>query len=180
MMTVKDVSKLTGVSVRTLHHYDKIGLLKPATYTAAGYRLYDEAALETLQQILLFRELAFSLQEIKMIISSPHFDKQKALAQQIELLTLQKEHLENLIRFAQDIQEKGVNYMDYKAFDTRKIDAYRQAAKEKWGQTDTWREFEEKAKDRTKEDERLLGNDLMQLFVAFGAMKHLEPSSTEV
>ncbi len=77
MMTVKEVSRLTGVSVRTLQYYDQIGLLRPGTRTEAGYRLYDAAALETLQQILLFRELEFSLKEIAAILQSPHFDRKR-------------------------------------------------------------------------------------------------------
>ena len=93
MMTVNEVSKLTGVSIRTLQYYDKIGLLHPTDYTEAGYRLYDDAALETLQQILLFRELEFPLKDIKEIIGSPDFDRSKALEQQIELLELKKEGL---------------------------------------------------------------------------------------
>ena len=74
MMTVKQVSELTGVSVRTLQYYDRIGLLPPAEYTEAGYRLYDDSALERLQQVLLFRELEFPLKEIKSILESPAFD----------------------------------------------------------------------------------------------------------
>ena len=100
MMTVNEVSKLTGVSIRTLQYYDTIGLLPPAGYTEAGYRLYDDAAMERLQQILLFRELELPLKEIKRILDSPHFDRNRALEQQIELLTMKKEHLENLILFA--------------------------------------------------------------------------------
>lgn len=96
-LTVNEVSKLTGVSIRTLQYYDKIGLLKPTEYTKAGYRLYDDAALETLQQILLFRELEFPLKDIKNIVTSSGFDKNKALQQQIELLELKKEHIDNLI-----------------------------------------------------------------------------------
>ena len=90
MMTVNEVSKLAGVSIRTLQYYDSIGLLKPAEYTESGYRLYDDAAMERLQQILLFRELEFPLKEIKEIVTRPDFDKQKALEQQIELLTMKK------------------------------------------------------------------------------------------
>ena len=108
MMTVKEVSKLTGVSIRTLQYYDKIGLLKPAEYTESGYRLYDDTALEMLQQILLFKELEFPLKEIREIISRPDFDRNKALEQQIALLTMKKEHLENLIRFARGIKFTGV------------------------------------------------------------------------
>ena len=100
MMTVNEASKLTGVSIRTLQYYDTIGLLPPAGYTEAGYRLYDDTAMERLQQILLFRELEFPLKEIKRILDSPNFDRSKALEQQIELLTMKKEHLETLILFA--------------------------------------------------------------------------------
>ena len=118
MMTVKEVSRLTGVSVHTLQYYDQIGLLHPGTRTEAGYRLYDAATLETLQQILLFRELKFSLKEIAVILQNPHFDREKALEQQIELLTLQKRHLESLITLAENIRQTGGNAMDFTAFDT--------------------------------------------------------------
>jgi len=108
MMTVNEVSKLTGVSIRTLQYYDTIGLLKPVEYTGAGYRLYDDTSLERLQQILLFRELEFPLKEIKRIIDAPNFNRNRALEQQIELLTMKKEHLENLINFARGIKGIGV------------------------------------------------------------------------
>jgi len=91
MKTVKEVSKLAGVSVRTLHYYDTIGLLKPTEVTGAGHRLYDDTALERLQAILLFRELEFSLKEIKNIMDSSGFDRRKALEQQIKLLELKRE-----------------------------------------------------------------------------------------
>ena len=120
MMTVNEVSKLTGVSIRTLQYYDTIGLLKPIEYTESGYRLYDDTSLERLQQILLFKELEFPLKEIKKIIDAPNFDRNKALEQQIDLLTMKKEHLENLISFARGIKGIGVKYMDFKVFDTRK------------------------------------------------------------
>ena len=81
MKTVNEVSKLTGVSVRTLHHYDEIGLLKPTSTTEAGYRLYDDTALERLQHILLFRELQFPLKDIKAILDSPDFDPMDYLGQ---------------------------------------------------------------------------------------------------
>ena len=109
MMTVHEVSRRTGVSVRTLQYYDNIGLLHPAEYTQAGYRLYDDAALEKLQQILLFRELEFPLKEIRNILDSTSFDRDKALEQQITLLTMKKEHLEALIELAWNIKSKGEN-----------------------------------------------------------------------
>ncbi|MEE0776621.1 MAG: MerR family transcriptional regulator, partial [Bacillota bacterium] len=108
MRTVKEVSELAGVSIRTLHHYDAIGLLRPTRTTESGYRLYDETALERLQSILLFRGLKFSLKEIKEILDSPTFDRNRALEQQIELLRLQKEHIENLIDLARGIYVMGV------------------------------------------------------------------------
>ena len=79
MMTVSQVSELAGVSVRTLQYYDKIGLLEPSSVTEAGYRLYDDTALERLEQILLFRELEFPLKDIQAILDSPGFDREKAL-----------------------------------------------------------------------------------------------------
>mgnify|MGYP000881895910 CR=1 FL=1 len=90
MKTVKEVSRITGVSVRTLHHYDAIGLLKPTAVTEAGYRLYDDAALERMQSILFFRELQFPLKDIKRILDAPDFDPMTALAQQVHLLEMQR------------------------------------------------------------------------------------------
>ena len=180
MMTVNEVSKLSGVSIRTLHYYDTIGLLHPTEVTEAGYRLYDDAALERLQQILLFRELEFPLKEIKGVLDAPNFDRNKALEQQIELLTLKKEHLENLINFARGIKMLGVKHMDFSAFDTRKIDEYSERAKEQWGKTDAYKEFEEKSKDWTEETTKDIANGLMKMFVVFGSMKEKDPADTEV
>ena len=179
MMTVHEVSKLTGVSIRALQYYDKIGLLKPTGYTQSGYRLYDDTALETLQQILLFRELEFPLKEIKEIISGADFDKEKALEQQITLLTMKKEHLENLISLAREIRYKGENKMDFSAFDTSKIDEYARRAKEQWGNTAEYKESEEKAKGRTKEEEKDMMVQFMQIFTEFGAIKDQAPDGAE-
>ena len=174
MMTVNEVSKLTGVSIRTLQYYDKIGLLHPAEYTEAGYRLYDDAALETLQQILLFRELEFPLKDIKKIVGSPDFDRSKALAQQIELLTLKKEHLENLIDLAKGLKLRGVRHLKFDAFDTRKIDEYAAQAKAAWGTTPAYKEFEQKSKGRTREDDQNIAQGLMDIFAEFGAIRGAE------
>lgn len=100
MMTVHEVSQISGVSIRALHHYDKIGLLPATEVTDAGYRMYDDTALERLQQILLFKELQFTLKEIKAILDSPDFDRGRVLEEQIQLLELRKEHLQNLIDLA--------------------------------------------------------------------------------
>ena len=179
-MTVNEVSKLTGVSIRTLHYYDEIGLLHPSEITEAGYRLYDDTALERLQQILLFRELEFPLKDIKGILDAPDFDQNKALEQQIELLTMRKEHLENLINFARGIKTLGVKHMDFSAFDTKKMDEYSKKAKEQWGQTEAYKEFEEKSKGRTTDETKDIAKDMMKLFVAFGEMKEMDPADEMV
>ena len=177
MMTVHEVSRLTGVSIRALQYYDKIGLLHPAGYTEAGYRLYDDAALETLQQILLFRELEFPLKDIKKIISSPDFDRSKALEQQIRLLKLKKEHIENLIDLAIGIKAIGVRQLKFDAFDTRKIDEYAAQAKASWGTTPAYREYEEKSKGRTKEDNMKIHQGMIDIFAEFGAIRNMDPAS---
>ena len=179
-MTVNEVSKLTGVSIRTLQYYDKIGLLKPSRYTEAGYRLYDDVALGQLQQILLFKEMEFPLKEIKQIMSAPGFDWKKALEQQIELLTLKKEHIENLICFARGIKLVGVNNMDFTAFNTKKIDEYSKRAKEQWGQTAEYREFEEKTEGMTDTQQKDVANRFMLIFAEFGQMKDKDPASEPV
>ena len=179
MMTVNEVSKLTGVSIRTLQYYDKIGLLHPAKYTEAGYRLYNDAALETLQQILLFRELEFPLKDIKEIISRPDFDRSKALEQQIKLLTLKKEHIENLIDLAKEIKLLGVRKLKFEAFDTSKIDEYAAQAKAYWGKTPAYKEFEEKSRGRTKEEDKKIYQALIDIFGEFGQIRNTEPSSKD-
>lgn len=180
MMTVNKVSKLTGVSIRTLQYYDTIGLLKPSEYTESGYRVYDDTSLERLQQILLFKELEFPLKEIKEIIDAPNFDKDIALEQQIKLLTMKKEHLENLIDFARGIKEKGVKNMDFKVFDTKKIEEYAKRAKEKWGDTAEYRQFEGKTENLSKEENEVMTEEFMGIFKEFGQMKEMNPSSDTV
>lgn len=177
MKTVNEVSKLTGVSIRTLQYYDKIGLLHPSKYTEAGYRLYDDASLETLQQILLFRELEFPLKDIKEIIGSLDFDRSKALEQQIELLTLKKEHIENLIDLAKGIKLLGVRKLNFDAFDTSKIDEYAAQAKASWGTTTAYKEFEEKSKGRTKEEDKKIYQGMIDIFAEFGAIRNTDPAS---
>lgn len=179
MMTVHEVSKLAGVSIRTLQYYDKIGLLHPTGYTDAGYRLYDDTDLERLQHILLFRELEFPLKDIKAIINSPDFDRGKALEQQIELLKLKKEHIENLMSFALGIKLLGVKHMDFKAFDRSKLDEYSRQAKELYGSTPEYKEMQEKTKNRTKEEDALLADRFMLLFKEAGEIRNTDPASPE-
>jgi DNA-binding transcriptional MerR regulator len=154
--------------------------LKPAEYTESGYRLYDDAALERLQQILLFRELEFPLKDIKNIVTGSGFDRKKALEQQIELLELRKEHIENLIAMCRGLKKKGVRHLDFTVFDSSKLDEYAKRAKEQWGTTAEYKEYAEKSKGRTKQDEEGIMADFMKIFEEFGAMKEKEPSSKEV
>lgn len=181
MMIVNEVSRLTGVSIRTLQYYDKIGLLPPADYTEVGYRLYDDETLQKLQIILLFRELEFPLKDIRRIIESPVFDREKALEQQIHILELKKEHIENLIDLARGVKKSGVKDMtDFTAFDTAKIDDYIAKAREYWGDTAAFKEFEEKNAGRTSEENAGINTELMKIFAQFGGMKDMDPASPKV
>lgn len=116
MRTISQVAKLTGVSTRTLQYYDEIGLLKPSELTPSGYRLYDDDALQTLQQILLFRELEFKLKDIKEILADPDFDRITVFRKQKELLLLKRNRTDGLIRLL-DRLEKGDECMSFKEFD---------------------------------------------------------------
>ena len=177
MKTVKEVSRLTGVSVRTLHHYDAIGLLKPSRVTEAGYRLYDDRALGRLQTILLFRELEFPLKEIKKMLDAADFDPMAALDDQIHLLQLRRAHLDQLIAHAQTIKETGVMHMNFNAYDTKKLDDYAREAKARWGHTDAWKESQ--ARGKTREQECSDADGLMDIFHRLGQYRDGSPAAPE-
>lgn len=179
MRTVKQVSRLTGVSVRTLHYYDAIGLLKPTKVTEAGYRLYDDAALSRLQTILLFRELQFPLKQIKAIVDNPQFDQSEAIAQQIRLLELQYQHIGALISFAREIQSKGVQAMKFDVFDTSELEQYKAEAMARWGDTTAYQQYERKAATQTA-DPAQLASGMMRLFAEIGSLKHTNPADEAV
>lgn len=123
MKTVKDMSEITGVSIRTLRYYDEIGLLKPTELTEAGYRLYDNKALEKLQEIMFFRELEIPLIDIKKIMDNPNYDKEQVLLTQKALLEQKRNRLNGIIELITDVM-KGVNTMSFEAFtneDVQKI-----------------------------------------------------------
>ena len=126
MMTVKEISKLTGISARTLHYYDEIGLFVPTEKSEAGYRLYDDKALETLQQILFFREFDISLKEIKAVMENPALDRNKILQMQRKMLVAKKERMERLIASIDDIL-KGDTKMDFEVFSKTEIEEMFQA-----------------------------------------------------
>lgn len=175
MKTVKEISRLTGVSVRTLHYYDEINLLKPTETTDAGYRQYDDTALERLHSILLFRELKFPLGEIKAILDSNGFDKEAALKEQIKLLEMQKNRLDEIIDSARKLLMKGNDNMNFSAFNKSEIDKYADEAKKKWENTAAYKEFAEKHSDSNDKTE-----EFMQIFAEIGKIKHLEPDSQTV
>lgn len=166
-MHIKELADAAGVSVRTLHYYDEIGLLKPAHVDpATGYRFYDEHSFLRLQEILFCRELDFPLKSIGEFLSSPHYDRSKALQEQKHLLTLKKQRLEGLIA-ALDGAMKGENIM--KAFDHTAFDQYKQEARERWGQTPAYQEHTEKTKHYTNEKWSALTGDMDQIMAAFAA-----------
>lgn len=121
MRTVKEISDLTGISVRTLHYYDEIGLLNPTEKSDAGYRLYDDKALETLQQILFFREFDISLKEIKAVLDNPALERNQILQVQRKMLVTKKERMERLIASIDDIL-KGENKMDFTIFTKTEVE----------------------------------------------------------
>ena len=175
MKTVHEVSELTGVSVRALHHYDAVGLLKPTAVTEAGYRLYDDAAIARLQSILLFRELEFPLKSIKAILDSPEFDVRAAMLEQIKLLELRREQIDRLILLARETIETGEINMDFSAFDKSEFERYAAEAKQKWGGTAQYAEY-----DKKPQGEKLAAADaLMAKFAEIGALRALSPDSAE-
>ena len=171
MKTVKQISTLTGVSVRTLHHYDAIGLLKPTAVTEAGYRLYDDSALLRLQKILIFRELGFSLQEIGPLVNAAEGEQERILSEHIRQLDAKQRKLQDQITLASFVKLTGVSQMDMEELHVKNMDNYEAQAKALWGKTDAYREYQEKAKGRTGETDKALGDDLMGLFRELGTMR---------
>ncbi len=180
MKTVTEISRLTGVSVRTLHHYDAIGLLHPSAVTEAGYRLYDDGALERLYLILAYREIGFPLKEIQVLLEAPDETRNRILDEQIRLLQDKVTHLQNRIHFANGIKLTGVNHMNWNGFDPKKIDDYSRQAEGLYGKTEAWQEYKKKSAGRSAQQDQALGDDLMALFARLGQLKHLAPESKEV
>lgn len=163
MKTVHEISAITGISVRTLHYYDEIGLLRPTGHTGAGYRLYDDKALETLRQILFFREFGLPLRQIQAVLNDPAFDKNKTLEAQRSVLVLEKQRLERLIAGIDGIL-KGDDKMDFSIFSREEIEQMisaqrslltpeqRQILEEKFGGPENFRDYlmQEYAREETQ------------------------------
>ena len=181
-MKVSEVAKLTGVTVRTLHYYDEIGLLKPSKVTEAGYRLYSNADLEILQQILFFRELDFSLSDIREIMLKPTYSRETALQNHRKLLLQKRKHIDGLISLV-DKTLKGDNDMSFKQFDTTEIKnarkEYAAEAKQRWGESDAYIEYEEKVSAYDDPQWKLLNGEGSYILREFGENRHLDPASKE-
>ena len=182
-MRISEVAKLTGITVRTLHYYDEIGLLKPSEITEAGYRLYSREDLEILQQILFFRELDFPLSQIKEIMNNPNYDKEEALKKQKELLIQQRQRIEGLIKLIEKRIE-GDNNMSFKEFDMNEIEEnkkkYAKEVKERWGTSKANEESEKKTSSYNKEKWGDINQETSEIFKGFAELRNSDPGSEEV
>ena len=180
-LQIKEFAELTGVSVRTLHYYDEIGLLKPSFVDEQnGYRFYNEASLERMQEILFYREMDFSLRSIGELLASPTYDKRKALAEQKRLLILKKARLERLI-IALEEAEKGVITMN--AFDNTEYETARQQyedeVKQRWGTTDAYKESQTKTADYSKDKWNGVLAGMNGIFAEFANCKNCGESAAD-
>lgn len=181
-MTVGEVAKLAGISIRTLRYYDEIGLLKPSAITDAGYRVYDDADLETLQQILFFRELDFSLEDIRNIMRNPEYSKEEALRKQRELLLKKRDRINRLVALVDKTLE-GDQDMSFEQFDTLEIEKlrreYAQEAKERWGGSAAYAEYEKKSAQRSNDHQELMTGEAAEILHEFGQNRLLAPDSPQ-
>ena len=182
-MRISEVAKLTGITVRTLHYYDEVGLLKPSEITEAGYRLYSREDLEILQQILFFRELDFPLSQIKEIMNNPNYDKEEALKKQKELLIQQRQRIEGLIKLIEKRIE-GDNNMSFKEFDMNEIEEnkkkYAKEVKERWGTSKAYEESEKKTSSYNKGKWGDINQETSEIFKGFAELRNSDPGSEEV
>ncbi|APC81232.1 TPA: MerR family transcriptional regulator [Clostridium botulinum] len=187
---IKEVADMAGISVRMLHHYDKIGLLDPESVSAAGYRLYSDENLDRLQQILFFKELNFPLQEIKIILDSPNFNKKEALETHRQLLLEKKLRLEKIIQSV----DKTINSMEgefkmdkkeiLNVFSMTEIEEhqrkYSEDVKEKYGNTSAYKESNEKTSKYTKEDWSNIMKDWDIIYKKLANLMDKNPDDKEV
>jgi DNA-binding transcriptional MerR regulator len=159
---VKEVAEIAGVSVRTLHHYDHIGLLNPIRSRDNGYRVYGEEEMARLQQILFFRELDFPLDKIQRILDDPDFDQEQALHHHRKVLMEKRNRLERIIESVEKTilslkEGRKVSDKDrFEPFDRSEIEAhqkkYEKEVQERWGDTDAYKESKRKTASYSHED----------------------------
>lgn len=163
--TVQQLASLAGISTRTLHHYDEIGLLKPARIKSNGYRQYEEPELLRLQQILFFRELEFPLEEIRKILDNPRFDMATALADHRKLIELKRKRMDELLRTIDQTlkkitKEKTMHDQElYSGFSKEEAEAYAKEAKARWGNTEAYKQSQERVKKMSKEQFEQIGKE---------------------
>lgn len=180
--TVKAVSNIAGVSVRTLHHYDEIGLLKPSGHTAAGYRLYGEKDLEKLQQVLFFKELGFDLKEIKRVLADPAFDRGRALAEHRALLLERQERVRRLIASVDrtlKANKRGTT-MNATMFDGFDAAQYEEEARQRWGGGQEFEESVRRTKAYTKQDWADIQKEGGEIVQNLAALMGRDPADPEV
>lgn len=177
------LSKLSGVSIRALHYYDEIGLLPPSEIADSGYRYYDEKAAERLWQILFYRELDFPLSDIAEILASPEFDRARALEEHRTLLLQKRERLDGLITLVSNAL-KGETAMEFKPFDTSKIDElrdqYAEEAKARWGNTEAYRESARRTAKYTDEEFARIQERSAEVTRGFAALIGTDPKDSRV
>lgn len=182
-ISIGEMARRAGVSVRTLRHYDAIGLLEPSSVTQAGYRLYDQAALARLEQILYFRELGFALEEIKVMMQSPDYDAREAMQRQKTLLEMQRLRIDAMIeRLDEAIMGRGSPRPE--VFDMSEIEKtkrqYADEAKTRWGNTAAYQESEKRTAQYSKADWQSIQSGMEQLFAQFAAVRDLDPADERV
>lgn len=179
-MKVNEIATLTGVTVRTLHYYDEIGLLPPSSFSGAGYRLYTNSDLARLQEILFFRELDFSLHEIKQILTAPGYDRVEALRRQHQLLVAQKNRLERLIQLTEQSM-KGDTTMSFTEFDMSEINAhkkqYAEEVQQRWGASEAYAESQKKTGKYTADQWQSIQGEMATLFDGFAALRGTDPAA---
>lgn len=182
-ITIGSLSRLSGVSVRALHHYDRLGLLHPSEVSESGYRYYRDEAIERLWQILFYRELDFPLKEIGEILASPGFDRKRALEEHLTLLQKKRERLDRLIELVSDAM-KGETTMEFKPFDTGELDAmreqYAEEAKARWGNTEAYRESTHRAAKWTDEERGRMEQRSGEIFSGFASLVGTDPADERV
>ncbi|MGL5316687.1 MAG: MerR family transcriptional regulator [Peptostreptococcaceae bacterium] len=188
MYMINEISKLTGVSVRMLHHYDKIGLLVPSQRTDSNYRMYSEEEVARLYQILLFKELEFSLKEIKSILDDEEFDKEEALKVQKKLILEKKNRLEKIIESIDDtivnIGGKTMSKKDFKAFSYDEIkkhqEQYKEETEQKYGKSDAYKESKEKTSKYSKNDWENIMGDAGAIYEELASLMEKDPADDKV
>lgn len=180
-LSISEAARRTGVSVRTLHYYDEIGLLKPSEVSPAGYRFYDGPAMETLQQILFYRELGVGLEQIGHILRAPDNDRTEALRKHRQLLLLKRRRLDDMLRLLDETIGGNTMYHKTPRPTQAELDAvkaqYAREAADRWGNTEAFFESREKHKNYTPELEAQIHEEMEEIFRAFGRCG--DPASAE-